>query len=275
MRNGKWEDYELDFIKQNYKDMTYKEMADILDRTKTAVDLKVNRLGLTKSKYIYEKDFFKEINTEEKAYWLGFIFADGCVSYDPLSKSAELCIKLQGRDIVHLKKFNKSINGNVEVKSFIEVCNLNGKKYDACSIRFYSNELVLDLMGLGVVPNKSLVSKFPQIREDLISHFIRGYFDGDGCICLDNKRKHPKADFTSGSLEFLLSLREELYKNNINSYYCKEKDINTYRLYIRGMKNFDNFFNYIYEKSTIYLDRKIHIKNKLYDEYNVAQRLLL
>jgi len=275
MRNGKWEEYELNFVKDNYRNMTYKEIAEKLDRTKTAVDLKVNRLGLVKSKYTYDKDFFKEIDTEHKAYWLGFIYADGCVSFDPVSKSAELCIKLQGRDDGHLKKFNKSINGNVEVQNFRRVCNLNDKEYDGCDIRFYSNELVLDLIKLGVIPNKTLEIIFPQIKEDLISHFIRGYFDGDGCVTLDKKRKLAKADFTSGSLEFLIGLREELYKNDICSYYCQEKNKNTYRLYIRGMKNYDKFFNYIYRESTICLDRKLTRKNSLYQEYDIARRLLL
>ena len=117
-----------------------------------------------------------------------------------------------------------------------------------------------------------MVTKFPQIREDLISHFIRGYFDGDGCICLDKQRKLPKADFACGSLEFLISLKEELYKKNISSYYSMEKS-GVYRLFVRGMKNTDRFFNYIYCNSTVCLDRKLAVKNSIYEEYEVARRL--
>lgn len=274
MRNGVWEDYEINFIKENYKDMTSNEMAKKLDRTKSAIDLKINRLGLKKSKYTYDKDFFEEIDTEDKAYWLGFIYADGCVSFDEISKSAEFCIRLQGRDDGHLKKFNKSIKGNIEVQLNLRTCNLNNKEYDTCSIRLYSNKLVLDLINKGVIPNKTLAIQLPNIKSDLMNHFIRGYFDGDGCITLDKKRRHPRADFTCGSLEFLESIRKELYANDICSYICQEKS-NTYRLFVRGMSNFDKFFNYLYNESNIYLDRKFNKKNIIYKEYDVAQRLLL
>ena len=75
MRNTTWLDYEINFIKENYKTMTNQQMANYLDRSKTAVDLKINRLELKKSKYTYNHSYFKNIDTEIKAYWLGFIFA--------------------------------------------------------------------------------------------------------------------------------------------------------------------------------------------------------
>lgn len=275
MRNSKWLEEEIKFLKDNYKTMTYQEIADKLDRTKAAIDLKINKLGLKKSKYNYNHSFFNKIDTQVKAYWLGFIYADGCVNHDTRTDSFELSIKLQGKDYTHLKKFNKDLKGNIPVTLFTKILNYKNedREYKQCQIRLYSKEMVLDLFNCGVVKNKSKIIRFPKLKENLIPHFIRGYFDGDGCVCLNKKRKLPDVNFTSGSLDFLLWLRAELYKNNINSYYYQEKS-NTYRLYVRGMKNCDNFFNYIYKDATIYLDRKLNKKNNIYNEFNVAQRLL-
>lgn len=275
MRNGKWLECEIQFLKDNYKTMTYQEIADKLNRTKSAVDLKINRLGLKKSKYIYNHSFFNIINTQAKAYWLGFIYADGCVSHDTRTDSFELSIKLQEKDYEHLKKFNKDLNGNVPVSFYSKTLNYKNqdREYGQCQIRLYSKEMVLDLISCGVVPNKSNSYTFPIIKdENLIPHFIRGYFDGDGCIYLNKKKKLPDVNFTSNNLDFLLWLRKELYKNNINSYHCQERE-NTHRLYVRGMKNCDKFFNYIYKDATIYLDRKLKTKNNIYKIYNVAQRI--
>lgn len=99
----KWSEEEIRFLKNNYKEMTYQELADKLHRTKSAVDLKINRLGLKKSKYTYNSNYFNVIDTPEKAYWLGFIAADGCVSINSKTNSGELTIKLQISDNDHLK----------------------------------------------------------------------------------------------------------------------------------------------------------------------------
>ena len=60
-----------------------------LSKTKSAIDLKINRLGLKKSNYNYDYSFFNEINSELKAYWLGFIAADGCVSVNENTRDIE------------------------------------------------------------------------------------------------------------------------------------------------------------------------------------------
>lgn len=268
-----WTNEELEFLKDNYQYKTNKELSILLNRTKPAIDLKINRLGLSKSKYSFNHDYFEEINTPEKAYWLGFIYADGGVS------DHELSIKLQISDKEHLKKFNKAINGNFQIATFDRVCNLNGKTYGGCQIRVYSTKLVRDLQKLGVYQNKSLTIVFPKINDLLKSHFIRGFFDGDGCLTQSNHnngKSYIRADFTCGSECFTNQLRAELYSININSYISKP-DGKPFRLMIGGMKNCDVFFNYIYKDadSTIYLDRKYKKKNSLYRSLNIEQRLLL
>lgn len=81
--NEKWTENQDRFIKNNYNDMTYQEIGDILGRSKSAVQARCRKFGLLKSYSSIKKEFnshyFDSIDTEEKAYWLGFICADGCV----------------------------------------------------------------------------------------------------------------------------------------------------------------------------------------------------
>lgn len=264
-----WKEEEIKFLIENYKTKTNKEIAEVLGRTVDAVKIKAHKLGIKSSKYYYDEDYFKEINTEEKAYWLGFIYADGYISHSN-NYGKEFGIELQSRDINHLKKFNKSINGNIEVKKFKKKCNLNNKTYNMCSIRIYKKRFVENLEKLGITENKTFNIEFPNIDKNLIRHFIRGYFDGDGCVTVSNK--YIRYDFTSGNILFLEKLRDILYENNIKSYICKEKE-NTYRLRIGGMLNCDIFYNYLYKDSNIYLDRKFNKKNNIYNELDIDNRI--
>ena len=273
--NSEWTDEEIEYLKNNYQTKTYKELSkELKGRTKSAIDLKINRLGLSKSKYTYNHDFFENIDTEEKAYWLGFLYADGCVNLQK-NNSGEVSIKLYVGDNNHLKKFNKSLNGNIPVTYEEGICTFNDKTQYSCSIRCYSIKMATDLISHGCTPNKTFFITIPELDESLMSHFIRGFFDGDGCICTASKqRKTLGINFCSASQQFLSELRSILYKNGINSYITDEKDKNTYRLYIKGMKNVDNMWNYMFDNATIYLDRKYTKKQKLYEEYEIAQRLL-
>jgi len=66
-----------------------------------------------------------------------------------------------------------------------------------------------DLLNLSVTPRKSLTMLFPNIPSEFLSYFIRGYFDGDGCLHLI-KGKYPRLIFTSGSNKFLTGLSNAL-----------------------------------------------------------------
>lgn len=273
-KNTEWSDEEIECLKNNYQTKTNEELSKILGRTKTAIDLKINRLGLKKSPYYYNHDFFENIDTEEKAYWLGFFYADGCVSVNERTNSGECCIKLYKGDYKHLQKFNKSLNGNIPVLFDTRICSFNNKPQESCSIRCYSIKMANDLISHGCIPNKTFYITVPNIDKSLINHFIRGFFDGDGCICTaSKKRKTLGINFCSASEAFLSELREHLYTVGINSYIVDEKG-STYRLYIKGIKNVDNMWNYMFDNATIYLDRKYIKKENLYKEYQIAQRLL-
>ena len=183
---------------------------------------------------------------------------------------------MQAGDCEHLRKFNKELDGNVDVTFSTRECNLNGKIYNSCQIRFYSYKLVSDLKKYGVVPNKTSSIRFPSIDEKYYSDFIRGYFDGDGCVCEDKKKNGQSsiaANFACGTVDFLEDLRKILYDNGICSYINIWKD-KCPKLIIGGMKNTHNFLYYIYKNKTTYLNRKWDKTIYLYKNLDIEQRLL-
>lgn len=125
--------------------------------------------------YNFNEKYFDIIDTQERAYFLGFLYADG---YNNI-KQGRIQIALQWRDFDILEKLQNNLKSN-----YIINCNIfNGFKQCFLSInsRYLSNQLTK----LGMLHKKSLILKFPtedQVPKHLIRHFIRGYFDGDGCF---------------------------------------------------------------------------------------------
>ena len=103
---------------------------------------------------------------------MGFLYADGYVNSE---KGVELTLKAD--DLEHIESFKKFLNSNHNIEF--------RKNVNAYRINIYSKKMANDLINLGCFQNKSLKLKFPtnqQVPKELISHFMRGYFDGDGCI---------------------------------------------------------------------------------------------
>lgn len=270
MEFKRWTSDELEYLKAHYQDKSYREIGEYLGRKEQAIRSKMHFLGLKKSVYHCNYDYFEVIDTEDKAYWLGFIYADGNIN----KAKSTLRINLQGRDNLHLAKLNKSIQGNFHVRLFDE--KHGDKTYPMCQILIYSTKMANDLIDKGVFPSKTDKITFPNLPNDLVRHFIRGYFDGDGSIC---ERKHKKGpsdlacSFTCGSVKFLEELRSVLFQNNIKSYLVPSGENKCY-LSLAGLQNPDVFLKYIYNDATIYLDRKYTKKENLYEYLDIERRLL-
>ena len=197
--------------------------------------------------YKYNKQFFNKIDTEEKAYWAGFIAADGNIRKDFLKMRIELNIQ----DYCHLEKFKKSIEGENPIKESIR------PKNHSCYIDVNCKEFCLALNNLGITPKKSLTLKieFDLIPKELRSHFIRGYFDGDGSInkySREGKNYNEwEISFTS-SKDFLNQILKELNKKR-NLYSCG----NNFRICFKARQDIEDIINYLYKDATIYMDRKM------------------
>ena len=212
--------------------------------------------------YKYNKKFFNNIDTEEKAYWAGFIAADGNVRKDFLKMRIELNIQ----DHAHLEKFRKNIEGNNPIKESIR------PKNHSCYIDINCKELCIALNDLGITPKKSLTLKinFDKIPLELRHHFIRGYFDGDGSI---NSYKRQDSDYLEWELSFISS---KDFLTQILKEIKKEKKIyscgNNYRICFKSKKDILEIIQYLYKDANIYLDRKYEkvLNFKALNDYQVA-----
>ena len=205
-----------------------------------------------------DSDFFEVINTPEKAYWLGFLYADGGISIR--KKSYSLRINLKKEDDEHLKKFLKAIKGEkFSVKYTTK--HTKEKDYYGCYVNINDNKMVTDLINKGCVPKKSLILQFPseeQVPSFLISHFLRGYFDGDGSIWYRIVHSETGTKYFHfsllGTLDFLSKVQEILQLEHIKL----DKQNNHYSLPLCGNKRIYEVLKYLYQNSNsdIELTRK-------------------
>lgn len=274
-----WTEEDYEFLKNNYLELTNRQIGEKIGKTKSAIQNKLKILGLNRpEKNIYNHDFFENINSKEKAYWLGFIYADGYISK---SERSYCCgIELKESDIGHLIKFNKSIGGNIKPSSRKRENELLGET-NLCCIRLYSKKMFFDLKKHGCVERKSDKIRMPDIDKRYMWDFIRGYFDGDGCVVLDKSRLCPQFDFCSSSLLMLEEIKTFLFSYGIYSHIQEQGKYNkkiknkipNYRLYICGMENGNIFAKYLYSDATIFLDRKYYKWLNIAKEYNIENRI--
>lgn len=228
----------------------YKCSADCLSRRlkKKGFIIKNNQNERNTNHSIFEK-----IDTEEKAYWLGFLYADGNVSKN-FNKT--ISISLKKDDVIHLQKF-KSF---VECKNSIKTLD----KFKAVRFNFSSKKVHKDLINLGCVPAKSLILTFPseeQLPKEYLRHFIRGYFDGDGCLSYSNNNKlsnnptlYPSVSLI-GTKDMVEHINNLFNSNNRITLANKKGSDKIFTLTF-NKQNRSNFLNYIYNNSNIYLERK-------------------
>ncbi len=255
-----WEDWELQFVKDNYMNMTRKEIAEYLNRSYDAVQIKASRMGLKKYPYYCNYHYFDKIDTEEKAYWLGFLTADGWISKNEKTGAGVVGIELQYGDIKHLKKFNKSLGGNYMITDRWRPCTLSSnpnKLNHMCVIRIFSIIMYDTLVELGFANNKSYDFTIPNIRHDLIRHYLRGYFDGDGCFCLSNKSFGVSFITASERLNDDIINICKLNNIDIHDYsYIDDYGVIIHRPTITKNSDKIQLLDYMYKDCSIYLDRK-------------------
>lgn len=216
---------------------------------------------LQKIDYPRNSNFFDVIDTPEKAYWLGFMYADGYIGIDN-----RIRITLKKQDESHLYKFLEAIEAkNTKVKDTKKIDKRTNKIYDGCYCCLRDKQLKKELEKKGCMNCKSLILTFPSndiVPDYLMFHFIRGYFDGDGCLTytISGKNKTPgyKIVFV-GTESFLMGLRKFLGKEKI----ALEYRDNYCNFTIGGNKQLVSILENIYKDSNekIELTRKRQIYN--------------
>lgn len=213
-------------------------------------------------KYYCNEDFFETIDTEEKAYWLGFMFADGFINNKSKHKGYRVGLTLSSCDKSHIDKFNKCLDSSYPVHSYKvnkKKSSYNTKPYSRLIIA--SNKMALDLIDKGCVLNKTDKLLFPSTDKlpfELIPHFIRGYNDGDGCITCSKNSKNTinySIKITS-TKEFLESIKEYYNVSHLKLQKRHKNTTNNYSLCLGGNAKVEKILDNLYLNSTIYLDRK-------------------
>lgn len=217
------------------------------------IDYTSKKYKRSQAKYSLNTNYFEIIDTEEKAYFLGFIVADGYISRNGYS----LVISLNSIDKDILIKFLNSIGSNMNVKDFIKE-----NKYAHSKVSVNSKEFISHLINKNIYSNKSLTmnsSVFNYVPDNLKRHFLRGYFDGDGNLCYGKKYSSGTKYSIQiiGTKEFLLDTYNKCCKTNNTLY--KYKTCNMYCWKITKKSLVDDFLYYIYNDCNVYLDRKYNM----------------
>lgn len=213
-------------------------------------------------KYPIQEDFFDKIDTQEKAYVLGLLYADGYNNTD--RNSVSLGLKETDREV--LDKITALIQPSKplqyvktsKTKSFENTQN----QYRLVIANKHISERLVEL-GCGKAKTHNLI--FPteeQVPKHLQRHFIRGYFDGDGSVSGDKQKQFCFV----GTIDFLLALQqiliEELGFSKVKlDQRHKEKVNNIRSLRYCGVNQCITFRDWLYKDATIYLERK-------YDKFN-------
>ena len=235
-------------------------------------------------------DIFSKIETELQAYLLGFYSADG--SINEKRKTFRIHLQKQDSELVYLYKDIISPDARTFTVEVHKTTGRNGQEvnaHESFGVDITSAKLCTDLVNLGIGYNKSYSDlHIPEMPENLVRHFIRGYFDGDGCITVWLSKEKGKSDRVRGKFDICAksaSILNEFIKFfathdiKINLNYLKRDDM--YRISTSSKKELEKIYNILYKDSNFYLSRKFnkfdHYVNtevtQLIAEYRNAQEV--
>lgn len=269
----RWTKKEIEKLKRIYSSNSVKELSRIFNRSITAIYSKASALNLSHQdynrlfmsnksrKYTLNKRFFDNIDDEEKAYFLGFLYADG---YNNEKKGTiELSLHKKDKDV--LNSFKEALETNKPINSYNDTRVKRGSS--RVILQLTSDHMSKALARLGCVQAKTKIIRFPFfIRKDLIRHFIRGFFDGDGSVFLAKgkteykdkvyHRLTPTISFVSNN-SFIIELRATIFLMADICYgnITKDKRTCVYTLSIHN-ESAIKVLNWMYIGSKVFLKRK-------------------
>ena len=248
--------------------------------TRTTVSRYLTKLGIKTTvgnhhrTYSHKEDFFHTIDTEEKAYWLGFMFADGYISNnDNRYGQDQFGLSLAEEDIGSLYQFKKALDATNPVHIYNR--NSNTKGQSLCRLQLTSQQTVDDLIMHGCKKQKSHILQPPiDVPNELIPHFIRGFFDGDGSIVKAKNNNYKK---TSGYVYSINITTTKMMADWLQAYFdmgsvAKEsrKEF-TYYYNLGGHLQVIKFYHILYDKATVYMKRKYLRFQELLNKYEETQ----
>lgn len=246
----------------NGESLTSIEKSGGMIRNRLAALLKYEGIEIRQnnSKHTYNTDAFKIVDTEEKAYWLGFLYADGCVT---LIGTKGVKVSLSAVDEKHLEKFKNFLAPTAEIQKYEAYIKGKDKDYNSVRVTITNKEIAYDLVNLGCYADKTEIIEFPFfIPKKLYKHFIRGFFDGDGCIANGVKGIFILESISESfvrQIQSVLCDEAKIKKNKVSPYKRGSANKVMYRFFNQAKEDLLKIYNYFYDDSTVYLERKKEI----------------
>lgn len=230
---------------------------------------------LSRRRYYTDETFFDVIDSELKAYWLGFLAADGTIRYrhherlNGRLRGSSILLKLSVNDVEHLKILKDLVSPDSPLKyatSYTTTRKGNLSSSHCVILSFNSNHMVEQIMDKGVGPKKTHTIGRPNIDDKYIPHFIRGLFDGDGTCSVVSQHGSEKLvlrySIATASKDMQKFLTEELIKVGI------VVRIHNINVYISKIQENILFYEYIYNDANIFLPRKKEYADGFLKQHN-------
>lgn len=211
----------------------------------------------SKQKYNIDLTTFEKIDSNWKSYFLGWMYSNGNIYRGAGKNTISLCIADTDKYI--LEYFNNKIYNGKKPLNYRPAKIKKGTDYMCKPLsRFQidSSKICDDLIKIGLTENKSLTKTYPKLETRLNSHFIRGYFEGNGCIKVNRVDPNRKIEIVSGSSVFLESLSKILCEEIGICSKVKNLNTNLWSISFSKKEEVLKFYNYIYTDCEISLNRK-------------------
>lgn len=236
-------------IERELKTYSVKELAEKYKISIENLRVYMRKIGIKRSRHshLINEDFFKKM-TNESAYILGFVFADGSINTS--LHHNQLSIELNKKDVEILEFIRNNIQPSIKIHTYKRKHKKTKKHYFSIKVCFSSKEIVKDLIELGCCPNKTYQEiRIPDMPKELYRSFIRGVFDGDGSVYITKKKNKTGCYICCSSISFLKDIQNILGFGDI------DETENPARIYFHNKEDKTRFFNYIYNNG-FYLKRK-------------------
>lgn len=267
---------EIENIINLYKNqnVSLRKLEEITGNSRSALSRMLERLGVKTTsgnhyrKYFFDFDFFENIDSEIKAYWLGFLYADGCILPKAQYGEQDFQLTLAKEDEEILQYFKKDLKSTYPIRYDESKYKKNPNHQIQVICKYRSQKTVDDLKKLGCVEKKSLILTFPnknQVPEEYIYHFIRGYFDGDGSVT--NYNNYYNINFV-GTENFIKQLSKYFEGGSILK--DKRKD-NSWYFNLGGNLQVLKAYHLMYDNATRFMQRKYNKFQPLLQKYSESQ----
>lgn len=248
-------DRELQIVRMYESGMTAAQIMAELGSAQATIYSVLKRNGIQRrpahavSSFQFNASYFSAIDTEPRAYWLGFLAADSTIT------EFEVRLQLSDADEMHVCALRDALESNHPVV----IRPNNG--YRAATLRISSKQMASDLARYGITSNKHELARWPDFLDaGIIRHYLRGYFDGNGSWHVGERNGKPKLTWTlSSNGYFLLGCQEYLIhahglsRTKLNQHHITK---DSYMLRYGGADAVHRLYHLMYDAATIWLPRK-------------------